>query len=368
MDPLTHAASGAVGMLVLRNRPATFWAAPLAALACASPDIDLAFIHTPLEFLELHRGITHSFAFMPFFALALACLCWPLWRKTTPFAWKFHQVWLFCCAMILLHIWLDVVTTYGTMVFLPFSHYRVRLNSLYIIELAITVPLLWAIIGWRKRRALLLAVLVWTFLFPAAGIGINAWHTKQCQERFVAEGRQVERLHVLPDAFAPLFWRVIYEEQTESGPIVASQSLNFLGEPREPADIHQGAPRLLAQQFMTHSIAGDAFFHFAMLPVNETLPTEFMPEEIQPDMTYKMFYDLRFGSGLKFVRDLLALRPNADLPFLFMAELAQQPNPGEADRIHRIRLRFSDSGRDSQWHIPEKPAPPTIFQWLVGLR
>ena len=57
MDPVSHAASGAIALMALRSRPATAWALPLAALACASPDIDLVFCHSPLDVLLLHRGI-----------------------------------------------------------------------------------------------------------------------------------------------------------------------------------------------------------------------------------------------------------------------------------------------------------------------
>lgn len=368
MDPLTHAASGAVAMLALPHRPATFWAAPLAALACASPDLDLLFIHSPLEFLMLHRGLSHSLAFMPFFGLLLACLCWPLWRKATPLAWKFSTVWLFCCAMILLHIWLDVVTTYGTMIFLPFSHYRVRLNSIYIIDLLVTLPLLWAVAAWRAKPKLLVFTLIWTFLYPASGIAINAWHTSQCWSRFEAENKQVANLHVLPDAFAPLFWRVIYEEASESR--VTSQSLDFFGNVRAQEASHPAADPKLVDKFIAQSISGDAFFHFAMLPVMENLPDVYLPNNHPDNAKYIMAYDLRFGSGLEVVRKLLALRPNADLPFLFMAELIPDlPSQNISEmQISQLRLRFSDSGRDSQWLQPDHPRPPTWAQWLVGLR
>ena len=50
MDPITHAASGAVAMLAMPNRPASRWAVPLAALAAASPDIDVVLAKTPLQF------------------------------------------------------------------------------------------------------------------------------------------------------------------------------------------------------------------------------------------------------------------------------------------------------------------------------
>ena len=70
MDPVTHAASGAVAMLALPHRPATRWAVPLAALAAAAPDVDVLLAHTPLQFLLLHRGLTHSLFLRP---------CWA-WR------------------------------------------------------------------------------------------------------------------------------------------------------------------------------------------------------------------------------------------------------------------------------------------------
>lgn len=386
MDPLTHAASGAVAMLILPNRPATFWAAPLAAIACASPDIDLAFIRTPEEFLMLHRGITHSFAFMPVFALILAFLCWPLWRKGTPFAWKFGGVWLFCCAMILLHIWLDVVTTYGTMIFLPFSHYRVRLNSIYIIDFLVTIPLLWAIWRWRNKRRLLIAVLIWIFIYPASGIFINRLQNAHARTRLSEEGHNIKDVIILPDAFAPLFWRVLYEEESlvNDNPInipkdnhvetiVGDQSINAFGGPRAAPIIYQAANKKLVNMFINDSLAGDVFFHFVFLPVMEKLPPQFLPSDSQnSNFDYLLFYDLRFGTGLEFVRKILELRPNADLPFLFMAELnypgGNSPDHFRNPRLERLRLRFSDSGRDSQWKSPELVTSPHWYQWVAGLR
>ncbi|MDE5878498.1 MAG: metal-dependent hydrolase, partial [Desulfovibrio sp.] len=273
-----------------------------------------------------------------------------------------------CCVLLLLHIWLDVVTTYGTMVFLPFSHYRVRLNSVYIIDLLLTVPLLWAVWRWRSRRGLILLTLAWMFIYPGSGIGINAWHTAQARERFAEEGRTVSRLHVLPDAFAPFFWRVIFEE----GETVASQSLDALGRPRAPEETYPATPLPLVAAFSRASVACDTYFQFAMLPVMDSLRPEDMPPLIK-EGTHEgaLFYDLRFGSGLAFVRRLLAMRPNADIPFQLMVELGPAATgaagAGEP-KLEALRLRFSDSGRDSHWHAPVAPTPPSFWQWLVGLR
>lgn len=367
MDPVTHAASGAVAMLALKDRPATLFSLPIAAIACASPDLDLLFVHSPLEFLQLHRGISHSLAGAPFFSLALALCAWPLWRKSTPGRWPFVRVWVFCALMILLHIWLDVVTTYGTMIFLPFSHYRVRLNSIYIIDFLVTLPLLWALWRWRFRRKLVLAVLLWIFIYPASGIAINAWHTAQWRDSL----SNAQRLVVLPDAFAPFFWRVLYEQETASGQQVFAQSIDALGRAREKPLGESAANPELLRKIANASLAGETYFQFALLPVMRELPLAFAPDNPPENAKLLRFYDLRFGSGLEFVRQLLALRPNADIPFQFMAEFLPATRNGRDKKasyeLERIRLLFSDSGRDSQWHSPRPPSPPDFWQWLAGL-
>lgn len=366
MDPVTHAASGAVAFMALRDRPATLWSLPIAALACASPDIDLCFIRTPLEFLQLHRGITHSFAGAPVLGFFLALLAWPLWRKGTPDRWSFAKTWLFCVCMVLLHIWLDVVTTYGTMVFLPFSHYRVRLNAIFIIDLLVTVPLLFALLRWRTRPRLMALALAWTFFYPSMGIAANLWHTSQWRAKLESVQGATGSMTVLPDAFAPFFWRVLYERQTPAGLVVEDQPLNALGRERGIKFGRQAASPALVAELAKDSIAGETYFDFAVLPVMEQLRKEDEPAPVIADSRLLMFYDLRFGSGLEFVRQLLALRPNADMPFQLLAEFL--PKDGsDLPAVGKIRLRFSDSGRDSQWRRPEPPRKPTFWQWLVGL-
>ena len=381
MDPVTHAASGAVAMLALPSRPATRWAVPLAALAAASPDLDILFASSPLQFLLLHRGITHSLPALPVMGLILALCCRPLWRAATPGRWSFGRVWLLACALVLLHIWLDVVTTYGTMIFLPFSHERVRLNGIFIIDLLLTLPLLWAVWRWRKKRALMLLALAWVFVYPALGVGLNARHTAQAEARLTAENRQASRVTVLPDAFAPFFWRVLFEEEDVRGKNVREQGLNALGRPRTPESAYSAVPNALAEELARQSVTCESFFQFAVLPVIAPLSRKDWPQDPAAKARKFLIHDLRFGSSLEFVRKIMAMRPDADIPFQLMVELgfaddgalaetgknAASTAWGEA-RLLRARLRFSDSGRDSRWQTPRPPRPPSFWPWLVGLR
>lgn len=402
MDPITHAASGAVAMLAMPSRPATRLAIPLAALAAASPDIDVLMANTPMQFLLLHRGITHSLFFAPLLGLALTLVGCSLWRAHTAGHWRFAKTWLFMTAMVLLHIWLDCITTYGTMIFVPFSHLRVRLNAVFIIDLLVTLPLLWAIWRWRARRGLLLLAVAWLFVYPGLSICLNAWHTAQTREHLAAQGRTPTEIVVLPDAFSPLFWRALYSETTPDGPKVYTQGLNVLGMPRGPETAAAALPDNLARDLARQSAVADAFLQFTLLPVVAPLPADMLPAGVDlaalpagsAAPSYVMVHDQRFGSSLAFVRNLMAKRPSADIPFKYMAELAPAPAPAEQDtpaaksapeggnptdpaiatalafsqRLLRERMRFSDSGRDSLWQAPRPPTQPSLLQWLVGLR
>ena len=424
MDPITHAASGAVAMLAMPHRPASRWAVPLAALAEASPDIDVVLANTPLQFLLLHRGITHSLFSAPLLGLVLALAGCALWRAQTPGHWRFAKAWIFMTAMVWLHIWLDCVTTYGTMIFLPFSPMRVRLNAVFIIDLLLTLPLLWAIWRWRARRGLMLLAAAWVFVYPGLSIGLNAWHTEQTRQRLAAEGRPPQSLVVLPDAFAPLFWRAIYTETGPSGPLVHTQGLTALGSPHGAETTATALTGSMAHTLARQSVIAEAFLQFSLQPVVAPLPPSMMPEHsagqttaLAPEQTgilspqsavaapsaptrgtgdssYLSVYDLRFGSNLDFVRKIMAMRSSADAPFRYMAELApapsaEDPEPASAGspqqsgaasaaeisaapaaplRLVRERLRFSSNQRDSLWHAPRPPTPSNLLQWLVGLR
>lgn len=383
MDPITHAASGAVAMLAMPHRPAARWAVPLAALAAAAPDVDVLLAHSPLQFLLLHRGLTHSLFFAPVLGLLLTLPARSLWRAETPGHWRPAFVWLFMTCMVLLHIWLDCITTYGTMIFVPFSHLRVRLNAVFIIDLFLTLPLLLAFWRWRDRWWRMLLALVWLFVYPLAGLSLNAWHTAQVEARLAAQGRDVRQVTVLPDAFAPFFWHVLYEEETPHGMLVHLQGLDALGRFRAEESVSPAASPRLLDALARQSVAARAFFDFALLPVTRPVPPAELPLSAVaadraaggPAPLYIMVYDLRFGSNLAVVRKLLNLRPHADIPFKYFAEMdcARPAAPAVdagmcvAPRLLRERLRFSDSRQDSLWRAPRPPGPVPWQSWLVGL-
>ena len=141
MDSLTHIVLGAaIGETVLGKKigkKAMLWG----AFADTIPDFDVfmnPFLQ-PADALISHRGITHSFLFCFFMAPLFGKLFERIFRRTSA-GWKDWSL-LFFLGM-LTHILLDSLTTYGTGLFEPFSHYRVTFNTIFIIDPFYTFPLL----------------------------------------------------------------------------------------------------------------------------------------------------------------------------------------------------------------------------------
>lgn len=372
MDPVTHAAGGALLALALPRHPAARWAVPLAALVSQVPDLDIFLARTPEAFLALHRGITHSFAVLPLLALVLALCCAPLWKGAVPKGPAFARAWLLCATCLLLHIWLDCITTYGTMPLLPFSAQRVRLNAVFIVDPFLTPVMLAALVPALRRRsrgrtAALLGIL-WLAAYPAANMALDHVHGQALAEELRGEGRDVAAMALLPDVLAPLRTRALCLEGSEDKAHVRDLSLDITGRPlglvQEQAALDAGLARRLAAQ----SPACALFLDFLILPVVRPVPDEDLEGSGETAASLRergrtalLVHDLRFDSGLAFVRRLMALRPNAQIPFRLMVILDGQGT------ILKERLHFSDSRKDTGWREPAPLPPVTLLRRLVGL-
>jgi len=189
MDTITHGIAGAlIGKAVFRgedmfasramNRARIVtWALMLGAIF---PDSDMLrefFSRNPMLILTWHRSITHSLVCMPLFALVLAALTrWFVrWRKWD--APSFAALTGIYAAGILSHIFLDVATSFGTMVWSPLRWSRPAWDLLFIIDITFTALLLCPqILAWVYRQPEGLknrAILTWSVL-SLASLGVAA--------------------------------------------------------------------------------------------------------------------------------------------------------------------------------------------------
>jgi len=196
MDTITHGIAGALiakaafrGQDMFAAKPVTrariiTWSLMLGAIF---PDSDVFrefFSHNDLLILTWHRSITHSLICLPFFAVALAGLTrWFVrWRKwDTP---SFAALAGIYAIGIFSHILMDLITSFGTMIWSPVKWSRPAWDLIFIIDFTLSAILLvpqivawvYAKEGGLQRRALAswMAFAVATFGVAAIAIKVDA--------------------------------------------------------------------------------------------------------------------------------------------------------------------------------------------------
>jgi membrane-bound metal-dependent hydrolase YbcI (DUF457 family) len=183
MDTITH---GIVGALIGKayfsernGRVATF----AAAAGAMFPDIDVVeeiVSRDPLAIVRYHRGITHSFVALPFFAAILAWLTraglgvlkkrFAGLRDIQSPSWGI--LFVIYAMAIASHIILDAMTSFGTRIWDPLSQQRVAWDLLFIIDCCFTsIALLPQVVAWiyaDRAKARARAISLWA-LFTLAG-------------------------------------------------------------------------------------------------------------------------------------------------------------------------------------------------------
>ena len=183
MDTITHGIAGAlIGKAVFRgedmfashpiNRGRIItWSLMVGAIF---PDSDVLrdfFSSDKLLIVTWHRSLTHSLVLLPLWALLLAGITRALagWRKWE--APSFPALAGTYAAGILSHILLDLVTSFGTMIWSPLEWSRPAWDLIFIVDFTLTAILLVPqLLAWvyvhpekEKRRA----VGMWLVFLPA---------------------------------------------------------------------------------------------------------------------------------------------------------------------------------------------------------
>jgi inner membrane protein len=128
--------------------------------AAAAPDLDFVLSYAgPVVYLLNHRGVTHSLLLLPLWALLFSWILAKLLRE--PGGWR--ALYGVTAMSLGLHVAGDVITSFGTMVFAPFSDWRAGIGTTFIIDLWFTGIIL---------AGLTLSAVFYRSMWPAAAASV----------------------------------------------------------------------------------------------------------------------------------------------------------------------------------------------------
>jgi len=247
MDSLTHLAAGVLTPLAFRHTPKRAAVIGFGMAVGSLPDIDIFFGSGAEALLVLHRGISHALFWQPVLALLAVVPFYILMRyrktETCP-PYSFGRMYLVALVGVAIHLYLDAMTTFGTMIFLPFSPMRVAFPAVFIIDLVLTLPLLallvlalrsppdiipkhgptkagdtagFAFFSKRSKRLARMG-LAWILIYPLLCLGVNTALTMRLTPDFTAPAAQpgthasAGRLMLLPEPFSPFVWKAVVDD------------------------------------------------------------------------------------------------------------------------------------------------------------
>jgi inner membrane protein len=260
MDTITQcllgAATAQLGFRQRIGRDATLVAAATALL----PDLDIFIApilsltgteNSSLSMITHHRGFSHSLGFYPVTAILVTWIWW-WFRKTVlnnrqkngnpdletsttdrndrPSFW-----WLYGCVLVALmsHPLLDLFTSYGTQLFIPFTHKRYALDGVPIVDLIYTPILIVTLLACYIVRKIkvetrtITLIIGWTgFIVSSAYIAAGMrLHNHACEKMRQAIAAQVPstttqpsddfEINAYPQLGTIFVWRVTAHNQAQ---------------------------------------------------------------------------------------------------------------------------------------------------------
>jgi inner membrane protein len=326
MDSITHALAGAVIARAIDDEKIGNWGTVAGLAMGFFPDTDfLLGLFNRQFYLQHHRDFTHSLLLIPFYAFFFSWVFVKISKR--PYFWSFYKI---CLPVLVSHACLDLLTSYGTMVFSPFIEHRYSWDLVFIIDLIFSGILFfpWLIsIFWRRRTAWvcrgsliglsLYVLLCWTQHQRA--IDLTETFSKKLKE-------EVVEVASLPQPFSPFRWAnyvetrgkvyqgfvdFLRDERTEP-PLPSSSFFGKLRQLYSPPDRirYRSWTKLQPSSWVEKALAtpGVRFYYwFARFPVVRDVNSQDGKHRVE-------FMDVRF------------LLPGIRMPFVY-------------------RVEFDDSGR-----------------------
>ena len=269
-------------------------------IAGTIPDLDvlLSPFLDEVQRLTVHRSLTHSLLFG---FVAAPLLAWLLHRFYKNEKATYRDWTLLLFLGIFTHPLLDACTTYGTQLFFPFSDYRVGTNSVFIVDLCYTLPLLLSMIAClflprqaHKRWLINISALVISTIYLGMGLVNKQIIDKQFEHAFAEQHIPYKRYLTGVSPLNIWLWYAVAE--TDSGYYMGYRSLfdktpnvQFIYMPRQAELISD-----IKDEYAIDRLIWFSKGYYAIRQRNGKL----------------YFYDLKFGFGNMELKDV-------NVPFYF---------------------------------------------------
>jgi inner membrane protein len=279
MDNLAHSLAGLALSRAGLGRTTT---GATAALVIASnlPDIDVVsrFLGTA-AFLEQHRGLSHSIVGGPLLALALAGVL----RLTVRGA-RFLPLLACSLAGVAGHVFMDLLTSYGTRVLLPFDGTWYAWDLVFIVDPIVWGLLLASAVAFRRSAmssqiATVGLGLLLTYVGARAVLHSQAIDTAR---DLLPSNIPLRRIAALPAPLSPFRWKIL----ADAGDRLYSGELNLNGRQGTLTKRDKLPEDAVVQRVRETSDVAAAFLDFSRFPWLEVTDT--------PDGRAVSWRDLRF--------------------------------------------------------------------------
>lgn len=227
MDSLTQAVLGASVTVAVMGRSTSFGkAALIGAIAGTLPDLDVVIDHgDDLLNMVRHRAESHSLFFLALLSPLLGWLTnWWLQRKAPPgtpgHAGRWTLAWLL---VLITHVGIDAMTSYGTQFFQPFTDHAYAVGSMFIIDPLYTVPLIVGLVwsGLRARKGKAWGApnawaLVLSCVYLLWSVAAQQYVRTVAHKSLEAQDIHNAQLWVYASPFNTVLWRVLAVTPTHS--------------------------------------------------------------------------------------------------------------------------------------------------------
>lgn len=216
MDPLSQVSLGAAAASLASNNQNLRRALLVGAVAGGLPDLDVLIKSStdPLLGLQYHRHFTHALLFAPVIGLLVALATKLIFYKRD---WPLKELFIFATLGAFSHGLLDACTSYGTMLYLPFSNHRESWDIISIIDPVFTIPLV-ALLGLAfVRKKVINAQLAVAYCSLYLLFGLVQRERAEAYAYRLAESRGVdlESVNVRPSFANTVLWRIIAQDDTQ---------------------------------------------------------------------------------------------------------------------------------------------------------